>query len=220
MQYVQRCSPRPWIPRLYLRMTAGLRVKLSSRGVTIKKKGSKDWENKSARYSAIPVYWSQGKWIIQDLSQEFWIRISMHNIKLGVTAISPNMLKHAIQEWQAEESIYNNIYSYSMADNYKSWIIINDDLWEHSEEFEGITALHHKNRRRLILNLAQYLPFLRSGGPRLKATEEYPASFGRTLAHFAICLGRTGWMGLGVWKLALWTSGVCFFGSSYWDVLL
>ena len=29
---------RPWIPRLYLKMTAGLRSKLSSEGVTIKKK--------------------------------------------------------------------------------------------------------------------------------------------------------------------------------------
>lgn len=30
-------QPRPWIPRLFLRMTAGLRNKLSSEGVTVKK---------------------------------------------------------------------------------------------------------------------------------------------------------------------------------------
>lgn len=38
--------PRPWIPRLYLRMTAGLRSKLSSAGVTIKKRDPKTGKTK------------------------------------------------------------------------------------------------------------------------------------------------------------------------------
>ena len=203
-------------PRLYLRMTAGLRVKLSSRGVTIKKKDPKTGKTK------VP---GTQPFLYTDLKENELFRIYPRNSEFEFQCIISNWVSRPsvpiCSNMLSRNDKLRKVYiiyiaiAWQIIISHELLYIINDDLWEHSEEFEGITALHHKNRRRLILNLAQYLPFLRSGGPRLKATEEYPASFGRTLALRHL-FGKDWLDGL----RCLETSSLDFWGLFFWFLVL
>lgn len=211
MQYVQRCSPRPWIPRLYLRMTAGLRVKLSSRGVTIKKKDPKTGKTK------VP---GTQPFLYTDLKENELFRIYPRNSEFEFQCI--------ISNWVSRPSV--PICSNMLSRNDKlrkvyiaiAWqIIISHELLMMTY---GSIVRNSKGSQLyiirieedfLILNLAQCLPFLRSGGPRLKATEEYPASFGRTLALRHL-FGKDWLDGL----RCLETSSLDFWGVFFWFLVL
>lgn len=105
-------QPRPWIPRLFLRMTAGLRNKLSSEGVTVKR-------------------------------------------------VDPKTGKKTVSDTQL--IVYKNCH-----------------VWTYS--CNGHDAVPIISMISIMIYPYPAMIQLRSGGPKLKSTEEYPVGFGRTLA--------------------------------------